>query len=226
VAQKKQLLSRRRVSYFLFAVFMAQPLRPARGDLPQTYPCPVRSCRRTFMQQRDRDEHVVRVHPKTEEMKTARRHLDDLMRMALQRGSPSTRPQSSTGNAVKGLASKEETQSANVVQTVVEHAASVTKAKAGTTASWSPLGLETAAQTLVMKQGTRTDDCIAATPIADREDTRPVALFATRPRTRVSKVAWQFDRRRIWPRLRKKYSGRAVCSSAGVQKGTKRSSTR
>jgi hypothetical protein len=40
----------------------------------------------------------------------------------------------------------------------------------------------------------------------------------------VVKAARQLDRRRIWPRYRKEYAGRALGLSAGVQKKSKRSS--
>jgi hypothetical protein len=66
---------------------------PARGDLPLTYACPVRSCISTWLQQFERDVHIIRVHPKTEDAKMARGRNDDRMRTALQHGS---RPKTDT----------------------------------------------------------------------------------------------------------------------------------
>ena len=244
--------------------------------LPPTYSCPARSCSRTWQQQRERDEHVARVHPKTEAARMARRRNEDRMRMALQHGSRSMRPQPNMGGRVEGAATKEEIQSADVAQGTAEFAATVTEAKTDITASWSPLGLETAAEALVTKRGAQTadgtaadvaqgtvifaanatedntdttvswnplgletaaealvmkrraptDDCMAAAPITDQGDTRPVAAVAMRLQPWVSKAAGHFDHRRIWPRFRKKYAGRAPGLSTGVQKKSERSSSR
>ena len=249
---------------------------PARGDLPPTYACPVRSCNRTWQQQRERDEHVARVHPKTEEAKMARRRNEDRMRTALQHGSRPMRPQPNMGGRVEGIVTEEEIQSADVAQGTVEFAATMTEAQTDTTASWSPLGLETtaaalvtkrraqtaddtaadvaqgavvfaanatedntdttetwnplslqtAAEALAMERRAPTDDCTAATPITGQGDTRPVVAVAMRLQPWVFKAAGHFDHRRIWPRFRKKYAGRALGLSVGVQKKSKRSSTR
>jgi hypothetical protein len=115
----------------------------------------------------------------------------------------------------------------------VEFEATVTKAQTDTTVSWSPLGLETTAAAFVtkrraqtakafgMKRRAPTEDCTVATPIIDQGDTRPVVAVAKRLQP------WgRFDRRRIWPRFRKKYAGLALGLSAGVPKKSKRSSTR
>jgi hypothetical protein len=90
-----------------------------------------------------------------------------------------------------------------------------------TTFSWKPLDLETTAKAFVMKRRAPTEDCTVATPIIDQGDTRPVVAVAKRLQP------WgRFDRRRIWPRFRKKYAGLALGLSAGVPKKSKRSSTR
>ena len=203
------------------------------GALAQIYPCLVRSCRRTWQKQCDRDEHIARNHPKAEEAKMARRRLSDQMQMALQRGSRPACMQTCAENMATSPRGKKKTQNTDAEQKTVEPAPQAANAKAGTTASWTPRSLEAAARAAVMKREGQPDDCIAATPFAERQDTKSVSSTATQSLPCGSKTAGRSDRRRI--RLyfrrknlyfRRKYSGQAVFSSTGAQKKTKTSTRR
>ena len=97
----------------------------------------MRSCRRGWQKQRDRDEHIARAHPKTEEAKMARRRLSDQMQMALQRGSLPACMQISSENVATGLAVKQKMNSPDAAHMPVGPATQAADAEKGTTASWS-----------------------------------------------------------------------------------------
>ena len=72
-------------------------------DLPTTYPCPVRGCRRVWSKQGDVDMHVVAKHVKTQAATEAGRRLDASMKEAFTLGAKPVRAKDSTSALRTGM---------------------------------------------------------------------------------------------------------------------------
>ena len=148
------------------------------NDLPRTFRCLVLSCRKTWLREFDRDEHIARDHSKSEEAKAARRRLDDRMRFRLQLGRPSTSLGPKT-ESVKEIVPNDDSTSANIGDSAMESVSKVSEIETTTTSTWSPHCLRRQAERAQRKRSRRT-----VKPHADE----PVVVSSTT--TNAATVAW------------------------------------
>ena len=104
---------------------------------PRTFSCLVLSCRKTFLHESDRDEHIARNHRKSTEATAACRRLDDRMRFRLQLGRPSM-SQTQTTEGIKEVVPTDESKISKSGDLGAESVTNAPKIETTTTSSWSP----------------------------------------------------------------------------------------